>query len=166
MAKNKKNNDPTVTANNVNVNTTAPKGDKRILIIVIALATALLLVGAGFLIDHLLEVDEPQNVADTGETLDGEYSLSMSAGAFATSASYSFDGRKVTEKYYDTSTREIVTKEYTYVIAIVNGEKVIKLTPADGSGTTTSHGFYTGTFNGKPFISINEEKYFKVEEAE
>ncbi len=163
MAKNKKKNDPTtVTVNNVNVNGATQKTDKRLLIIVISLLTALLLVGAGFLIDHLLEVTGPENVADTGETIDGEYSLSMSAGAFATNASYSFEGRKVTEKYYDTAKSEIVTAEYTYVISIVNGEKVIKLT--DSAGNTTSHGFYTGSFNGKPFISINEEKYYRVQE--
>ena len=71
-------------ANNTSVakENTAKGGDRRALIIVIALVSALVLVGVGFLIDYLIDYNAPLNVADTGETFEGEYAVKISSSGF------------------------------------------------------------------------------------
>lgn len=104
------------------------------------------------------------------ERLSGTYSISLSAGSFAGSGSYTFEGDKATETY--TKDGEIVVNEYVYeIITESAGNKVIRFTTLDENGnvvTATNHNFYTGTYTDaqnkvtKNFISINGEHYYEV----
>ena len=108
---------------------------------------------------------EPENIADTGLVIEGSYGINPSAGAFSGSSTYKFDGNTVTNTYTDEG--EIVTIVYTYVVAIENDVRVIKLTTKDedGKDVTTTHEFMTGKYNDTPFISINDVYYYLIDEA-
>ena len=102
--------------------------------------------------------DDPasSDTQNTGEVLSGTYAIEI---ANAGSSKYIFDGDKVTNIYNDT------TVEYTYVIAIEDGVRVIKLTTLDEDGEkkTTTHEFYEGSMGDRAFISINDSYYYLVE---
>jgi hypothetical protein len=144
------------------------KQDNRLKILiavtVITLVVALGVVGA-IVISELISGAN----GDTGERLNGNYTISVSSGTFAGTGGYSFDGsNKVIETY--TEGAEIVTNEYTYIITKEGDTKYIVLTAIDGdnAGKTTKHELYSGTLtdeNGvvNEFISINETYYYKAD---
>lgn len=130
--------------------------NRQTLVIVSVIVFVFLLAAVPILI-HVTSNEEAPPVVDTpdtGEVIDGTYSMSLEVG----SSKYIFDGNKVTNIFGDT------TIEYTYVIAVENGVKVIKLTTVDkeGNSKTTTHEFETGSWNGKPLIRINGEIYYSA----
>ena len=144
--------------------------DNRVKIAIIITVVALVLVGAAVALTLILthEPDPepgPEDTPNTGETLDGTYGINPETQGFASSSTWTFKGNKVTNVYYTTEAGE-VTIEYTYVIAIEEGVKVIKLTTTDEDGNlkTTTHTFAEGTYlNGKPMVIINDVWYVKSE---
>ena len=104
---------------------------------------------------------------DTGERINGDYSISVSSGSFAMAGGYSFDGSdNATETY--TENGEIVTNEYTYIMTLEGNTKYIVFTRVGGEddGKVSKHEFYSGTLTDEfgvvhEFISINETYYYK-----
>ena len=94
-----------------------------------------------------------ENVENTGETFDGTYMWSLGEGG---SSTYTFEGNKVTNRYYTTHENVI---EYTYVIAIEDGVKVIQLTDLSDNRV------YEYEFReGNGYVVISGQRYDKVEE--
>ena len=163
----------------------APQDDnnKKVLIAIIVAVVVLLLVtiptvivllqddgggeGSGSGGDSVTDNDEidPDDYTDTDETIKGTYTLSIEAGITG-SASYAFDGNNVIHKY-TSKEGELITVEYTYVIAKNGrGDKIIKFTDIS-TEETKHHEFYTGTYiDQTPFISINDSWYFLQSESE
>ena len=129
--------------------------NKQALIIISVVVFVFLLAVVPILINVFSDTDDNvvADTPDTGEVLSGKYSMSLGSTG---SSTYTFDGDKVTNVYNDT------TIEYTYVLAVENGEKVIKLTTTDedGKSQTTTHSFETGKFGDTPIIRINGEIYY------
>ena len=133
--------------------------NKQTLVITSVVIFVLLLAVIPIAIQLITDKDGETNLdnPDTGEIIAGTYSMELQN---AGSSEYTFDGNKVTNVYNGT------TIEYTYVIAIENGVKVLKLTTVDeevGSKTTT-HEFETGKFGETPIIIINDSIYYLKEE--
>ena len=100
-------------------------------------------------------IDNP----DTGIVLSGTYSENVGVG----SSKYTFNENNVTNVYVVNG--EEKTIDYTYVIAIEDGVKVIKLTTVgeDGIEETTTHEFEQGKFGDTPIILINNVMYYLSE---
>ena len=136
--------------------------NKKLFITVTVCLAVLLAVGAGVLITVLTD-ESNGDTPNTGEIIEGTYSMSAEAGAFAAGSTWAFDGNFVTNTYNDGEQQ--VTVNYQYVIAIEKGEKVIKLTttPEGGSPVTTTHLFETGSITKdgvtRPIIFINGVQY-------
>ena len=133
-------------------------------VIIICAIAALLLVLVPIVISIVNGIkDKSKDTPDTGELLSGTYSMNAASGAHSGSSGYTFEGNKATNKYNGAEGE--VTVEYEYVIAVENGVKVIKFTRLDEegnpTGASTTHGFYTGLFGEREFISINEVYYYK-----
>lgn len=144
------------------------KQDNRLKIL-IAVTVCTLVVALGVIGAIVISELISGNNGDTGERLNGNYSVAVSSGTFVGSGGYSFDGsNKVTESY--TEGGDIVTNEYTYIITKEGETKYIVLTAVtgDNAGKTTKHELYSGTLtdeNGvvREFISINETYYYKAD---
>lgn len=138
--------------------------NKKLFWSVIISVAVLLAVGVGVLIAVLTD-ETYGDTPNTGETLTETYSLGMSADAFSASSSWAFsDDNRVVNTFNDGT--ETVTISYRYVIAIENGQKVIKLThtPEGGDPVTTTHTFISNmvyTKNGVKYkqIMINGATY-------
>ena len=152
---------------------------KNPVLIAVCVAVVALIVAIIPIIIHLADEKEPpKNQDDIGITLSGSYSMSVESDMFAASSVYTFDGSGGSRTYVDDG--ELIVEDFTYVIALENGEKVIKFTftDADGMTETTTHSFMEGTFvdnehtssDGQPiekkFISINDVYYYLEETAE
>lgn len=128
--------------------------NKQNLLIVAVVVFVLLLAVVPILIHVINDNDDGlSDTPNTGETISGTYSMELqNAGA----SEYIFDGNKVTNIYNGN------TVEYTYVLAIENGVKVIKLTTMGEGGElkTTTHEFKTGKFGETPIIIINDSIYY------
>ena len=141
------------------------KNEKRKILIAATIAAAVIVLALiPIIITLVTKGDSPTNNPNTGKTLEGTYSMSTASGTYSGSSSYTFDGNKVTNTYFDGE--DTVTVEYTYVIAIENDIEVIKLTPAtEENAKAQSYEFYTGTqeIDGalREFLSINETFYYK-----
>lgn len=110
--------------------------NKKVIIIVSAVVVALLVALIPIII--MLTTPEPPTVdtPDTGETFEGVYTLNMAGSGATAVSSYEFkEGGKVTVTY-NVGEGDVVT-DYTYKIAVEDGNKVIKLTPADGGMVET-----------------------------
>lgn len=110
--------------------------NKKVIIIVSAVVVALLVA----LIPIIIMLSTPESPSvdtpDTGETFEGVYTLNMANSGASAVSSYDFkEGGKVTVTY-NVGNGDVVT-DYTYKIAIENGNKVIKLTPTDGGVVET-----------------------------
>lgn len=132
--------------------------NKQNLVIVAVVVFVLLLAVVPILIQVISDNgdDQVKDNPDTGEVISGTYSMELqNAGA----SEYIFDGNKVTNVYNGN------TIEYTYVIAIENGVKVIKLTTVDDDGNqkTTTHEFERGKSGDTPIILINDVIYYQKE---
>ena len=94
---------------------------------------------------------EPVNVEDTGELISGKYVWTLGDG----SSSYTFDTEEklVVNEYLDNRI------EYSYVIAIENDEKIIRLTNLE-NGKVSEYLFYYGD----GYVEISSERYELVEE--
>ena len=115
--------------------------NKKLFWSVIISVAVLLAVGVGVLIAVLTD-ETYGDTPNTGETLSDTYSLGMSADVFSASSKWEFsDDNTVVNTYNDGE--ETVTVSYRYIIAIENGQKVIKLThtPEGGEPITTTHSF-------------------------
>ncbi len=137
---------------------------KKIKVAAVIAAAVIVLALIPIIITLATKNDTPENNPDTGETFFGIYSMNASSGSYSGSSTYSFDENNVTNTYFNGE--KTVTVEYTYVIAIENGERVIRLTPkGESDSKTVSYGFYTGTEERggvlREFISINEVYYYK-----
>ena len=138
--------------------------NKKLFWSVIISVAVLLAVGVGVLIAVLTD-ETYGDTPNTGETLTETYSLGMSADAFSASSSWAFsDDNRVVNTFNDGT--ETVTISYRYVIAIENGQKVIKLThtPEGGDPVTKTHTFISNmvyTKNGVKYkqIMINGATY-------
>ena len=138
--------------------------NKKLFWSVVISVAVLLAVGVGVLIAVLTD-ETYGDTPNTGETLTETYSLGMSADAFSASSSWAFsDDNRVVNTFNDGT--ETVTISYRYVIAIENGQKVIKLThtPEGGDPVTTTHTFISNmvyTKNGVKYkqIMINGATY-------
>ena len=127
-------------------NEAAKKPINKKIVIIISAAVVALLVALIPIIIMLTNPDKPNNgndTPDTGETFEGVYTLDMTGSGAPIISTYDFkeDG-KVTASY-NTGEGNVVT-EYTYKIAIENGEKVIKLTAVEG-GDVRTEPFVSGT---------------------
>ena len=134
--------------------------NKNAVIIVAIVVFVFLLALVPILINEISEKNDnvvPDN-PDTGTLLSGTYVSDLGVG----SSKYVFDGNKVTNTYLVNG--ETTTIEYTYVIAIEGGVKVIKLTTKtdDGASETTTHEFEQGVFE-VPCIWINGAMYLLSE---
>ena len=107
---------------------------------------------------------DPDNYTDTDEIITGTYSLNINGSGVAGSAAYAFNGNTVIHTYTDDG--ELITVEYTYVIAKNGrGDKIIKFTEV-GTDEMKYHDFYDGVYIDKtPFISINESWYYLQSES-
>lgn len=137
---------------------------KNPIMLATAIATVIVVIVGVVLGIHLVSKGA-ENVENTGEVIEGVYVMNLSAEG-GNSSKYAFSGNSVINTY--SSNGETVTVEYTYVIAIEKGEKVIKLTKNDNQGKelTTTHSFEKGKLGDLPFISINDAFYYLVSDAE
>ena len=131
-------------------------GNKNTLIIAVIVIALIVAIVPIAIIGCSKDDSASSDTQNTGEVLSGTYAIEI---ANAGSSKYIFDGDKVTNIYNDT------TVEYTYVIAIEDGVRVIKLTTLDEDGEkkTTTHEFYEGSMGDRAFISINDSYYYLVE---
>lgn len=130
--------------------------NRNAVIIVAVVVFVFLLAFVPIMINVLSKDDAVSDTPDTGEVLSGTYVSDVGVG----SSKYVFDGKKVTNTYVVNG--ETTTIEYNYVIAVENGEKVIKLTTVndDGVEETKTHTFEKGSWNDTPCIFINDAMYF------
>ena len=109
-----------------------------------------------FIVFALASCGQPQNVEDTGETVEGTYVWSVSIGV-SLESSWTFEDRTVTNRYYNGL--DYVEDTYNYVIGLDNGVKVIRLTSIEGFVSYEYEFEY-----GNGYVMIAGERYESPEE--
>ena len=95
----------------------------------------------------------PQNVDDTGERVAGTYVWSISIGVSMESTwIFDEDSNTVTNRYYNGL--DYVDETYSYVVAIKDGVKVIKLKSVEGYSSLEYEFDY-----GRGYVMIAGERY-------
>jgi hypothetical protein len=123
---------------------------KKSIILVSVIVGVLLLALIPILIVTLMPKDGDNDTPNTGESFIGAYYLDFGVG----SDCYIFsEGNKLVNKSFVED--EEKSSSYSYVIAIEDGKKVIKLTD-DATGEVTTHSFEVGSWTRYSYNCSNE----------